>query len=196
MTPEAVEALREVADGSQASAAATREAATAIAGLELALLADQEDARKREAVYRKEQRDRFRWMYRLIGAVLLLNAVILTVNYRQAQDSAERDRQAATVRDDRARLTEAQRKCSDVVTKDALGRLSDMAVIPRYQTNPDGSTVLDAQGNPVPLSQAELLVSVEQYRKAVVTVNPILHNIDVVCYGPKGPDPTPLDPND
>jgi hypothetical protein len=156
-------------------AVSTDRVAMRVAELSGALLADQRDARAREA-------NRFRVMYVALGLVLFLLAVVVV-----------QGRIEAVARDDRASVTQAQRVCSDVVTTDVLGRLSILAVQPRFRVRADGTPVRDEAGRLVPLSTDELLAQTETLRRDVDRSNHILTRISEVCYGPDGPDPTPLD---
>lgn len=167
MTPEAIEALHDVALAIDKSARET-------AVLAEALIGDQRDARARE-------RGRFRTMYLALtglGIGLALALALLAVVVVQG-------RQADTDRDERSDMATAQRVCSDVVTADVLGRLSILALQPRFRTNPDGTVT--------PLTQAELQAQTETLRRDVSRSNEVLTHISDVCYGANGPDPTPLD---
>lgn len=175
MTPEAIEALHDVALAIDKSARET-------AVLAEALIGDQRDARARE-------RTRFRAMNRSLaglGVGLALALALLAVVVVQG-------RQSNIDRDERSNLATAQRVCSDVVTADVLGRLSTLALQPRFRTNPDGTATTDAEGRPIPLTQAELQAQTETLRRDISRSNRVLTHISDVCYGPNGPDPTPLD---
>lgn len=106
MTPEAIQALRDVAEAVEINSTKT-------AALSDVLLQDQKDARARE-------RQRFRTVYRALaglgvglGVVLLLVGVVVVQGIRSDID-----------RDERAELAMAQRRCSDTVMAEALVRVS------------------------------------------------------------------------
>lgn len=168
MDPTAVEALRQISESISTSN-------KTIAKNTDALVADQRDARARE-------KRRFGVVY---FALALLAAALALVLLGQHQE--------AEARADRSRYSEQQRQCSDVIEKDTLGRLTDMASIPRYKVDEHGNTLLDAAGAPVPRDPADVIGDLDRYRRAVVDSNPRLHRIAAICYGPNGPDPTPLD---
>jgi hypothetical protein len=178
MTPDAVEALHGVAeavDGARAE----------IAGLSVRWAEDLEAARVREDQrfrdIRHRENARFRTVNRtlaIIVAAIVLALFMLGFVVWQSQQRAE----TATL----------QRRCSDIVTTDVLGRLSILAVQPRFRTNAAGEPILDDAGHPIVLTQVELLAQTEQLRRDVDASNRVLTRIGDVCYG-DNPDPTPLD---
>jgi hypothetical protein len=168
VTPDGVEALGEVALSNE-------RVADSLSELTSVLLADQQDARKRED-------RRFKVVNRTLAAIAAGTVVALVLLGFTVWQSITR-----------SAIATAQRECSDVVTTDVLGRLSFLAVQPRYRTKEDGTPVRDEAGRVVPLSADELLAQTESLRLAVDRSNHILTRISEVCYGPAGPDPTPLD---
>lgn len=182
MTPDAVDALNAVAAAVEAH---TTQGAT----LNEALLADQRAARRRE-------RERFQVVNRVLAGIamgMVVALVLLVVVVVQSRaDSIERDErtQAAVARQ---QLGTERERCANSVIADMLGRLSTLAVQPRFRENPDGSPVLDAEGRPIPLSSAELLAQNESLRRDVHASNERLTRVSDICYLPVRPDPTPLD---
>jgi hypothetical protein len=127
MTPEAVQALHEVATAADGVSAR-------VGALSEALLADQQQAReladKRFKDAKARENRRFQQVNRAIAGlyaglllVLILVAVVVVQGIRSDQD-----------RDDRSLLATAQRRCSDTVMADALVRVSIYAT--RSGTDP------------------------------------------------------------
>lgn len=190
MTPDAVAVLHEVAAATRESTAAIVRSADATAALEKALVADQAAARETLKAemeqIREETRGRFTIIY-LALIVMLVGVGAVVVG----------DWQDRVAREDRSRVAEAQRQCDSVVHGAVLSRLVSLAVVPRFKTDAEGHRVLDGNGNPIPLTQAELLAQADALQRDALRANESLTHVRDVCYDrPGGPDPTPLDLND
>lgn len=117
MTPDAIEALRDVAEAVSAHTAQG-------ADLNAALLADQEQARaladERFTEARVRENRRFRQVNRALAGlgVGIIVALVLLTGVLVSLILADRDR------DVRSALSTDQRECSDILTADALVRVS------------------------------------------------------------------------
>lgn len=156
-------------------AAAQVEAATKISSLSDALLADQQDARDREA-------RRFRTVYAVLCVVAALSIIVIALFISESNTRAER-----------YTVSEGQRVCSDEITKGLMGSLGSWAVAPRYQVDGNDDPVIGDDGQAVPLTYSQLLAQNERLRHGVRDALTALNDLPSRCYGPAGPDRTPLD---
>lgn len=167
MTPDAVDALHEVA-------AAVRVTGERIDGMRDTLLAEQTESHELAS-------RRFRLVWKLLGSMLCGAALTLLLLWNDAR-----------IRGASESLAQSQRRCSDVILTDALGRLSDLAVEPRYKTDANGRPALSAQGQLEPLAQQDMLAMLDRHQREVAAADARLRNITALCYGPDGPSPDPL----